>query len=124
MVRTIDAPTEQTRVGPAPADAAAAFSPAVRVLARCGYGSMGAVYVVIGVLAVLAARDRGLQPADFGGAVEALRRSWAGKALGAVIVAGLACHALWLFVRAVSDPERRGAGRAAGLGGPLPSAAG
>lgn len=76
-------------------------SPAVEVLARAGLAARGAVYVLVGALAVQVALDDKGKQADRGGALTEL----AGRPFGAFLVwavgVGLVAMALWRLSEAV-----------------------
>lgn len=77
---------------------------------RAGYVAKGALYCVVGGLAI----DAGVRPYDpLGGARNALvtvQGQWMGQAVVGVLVAGLAAYVLWQLVQAVLDPLRRAKG--------------
>jgi hypothetical protein len=77
---------------------------------RAGYVAKGALYCVVGGLAI----DAGVRPYDpFGGARNALvtvQRQWMGQAVVGVLAAGLAAYGFWQLVQAVLDPMRRAKG--------------
>lgn len=77
---------------------------------RAGYVAKGALYCVVGALAI----DAGVRPYDpLGGARNALatvQRQWMGQALVGFLAAGLAAYVFWQLVQAVLDPLRRGEG--------------
>jgi len=91
-------------------------------LARCGFATKGIVYLLIGVLAAQAAIGAGGKTTDNRGAIESLYQQPFGRALVAAIALGLFAYALWLFVAALLDPERKGSD-AKGAGTRLGSAA-
>ncbi len=87
-----------------------AWSPndnAVEHLARFGYGARGAVYVVVGVLALLAALDGGAA-GDSESALRFVLRGPFGVVLVALLSIGLAGFALWRLVEGLTDADRRG----------------
>jgi hypothetical protein len=85
-------------------------------LARCGYATKGVVYLLIGGLAAKAAAGAGGgKTTDNSGAIETLYQQPFGRFLVSIIAIGLFVYALWLFVSAVLDPERKGT-EAKGLG--------
>lgn len=77
-------------------------------LARAGYAAKGIVYLVIGGLALRAAVGAGGRATDSGGALQAIRDSTGGRALLALMGAGLAGYALWAVLSAFLDAEDRG----------------
>lgn len=85
-------------------------------LARCGYATKGVVYLLIGGLAAKAAAGAGGgKTTDNSGAIETLYQQPFGRFLVGIIAIGLFAYALWLFVSALLDPERKGTD-AKGLG--------
>ncbi|MHB8647175.1 MAG: DUF1206 domain-containing protein [Thermomicrobiales bacterium] len=79
----------------------------VRV-ARCGYGAKGVVYLLIGGLAAKAATGSGGKTTDKTGAIETLYQQPFGRFLVAIVAVGLFAYALWLFIAAALDLERKG----------------
>lgn len=87
----------------------AARNPWSQRLARCGYATKGAIYLLIGVLAAKAAFGAsGGKTTDNTGAIDTLYQQPFGRFLVGVIAVGLFVYALWLFVAAALDPERKG----------------
>jgi Domain of Unknown Function (DUF1206) len=79
-------------------------------LARFGYAAKGTVYIIIGVLAALAAFNKGGRTTDSRGAFgEILSQPYGQVLLGAIAV-GLAGYALWCVIQAIKDTENKGAG--------------
>jgi hypothetical protein len=68
----------------------------------------GAVYVMVGWLALQAAVGIGMAAPDQQGAFEAIAQQPAGIALLGLVAIGLLAYAAWSLVRAVFDPERLG----------------
>jgi hypothetical protein len=79
----------------------------VRKLARVGYAAKGVVYGLIGVLALQAAFGSGGQLAGGQEAVQYIDQQPFGKILLGVIGIGLLGYALWRFIAAAKDPERK-----------------
>ncbi len=86
----------------------AAANPWVERLARLGFAAKGIVYITIGALAVQAARGSGGATTDSRGAIEAIGQQPFGRVLLGVVAVGMLGHALWLFVEAALDPDRKG----------------
>lgn len=84
--------------------------PWVIVLARVGYAAVGAVYIVIGLLAVDAAIGVGGATTNKWGALLAILQQPFGQFLLGFIAVGFFGYALWQFVRAFVDPEGIGTG--------------
>ena len=77
-------------------------------LGRCGLAAKGVVYALIGVLAVQVALGVGGETTDPQGALRRIFTAPYGRVLLAAIAVGLAGFALWQFVQAVLDTERKG----------------
>ena len=93
-------PDLQRATGPA--------APALDVVTRIGFGAKGIVTILVGVLALRFALRRGGEITGQEGAVELVLREPFGRLMLAVLAAGLAAYALWMFVAAFVDPERKG----------------
>src|SRR5688500_15697197 len=83
-------------------------SPFVRKFARVGYAAKGVVYVIVGGLAAAAAFGNGGQTTGSRGALPTLLDQPFGQVLLGMVAFGLACYAIWQFIRAVEDPENEG----------------
>src|SRR5512133_3929609 len=92
----------------------AAREPVLRGAARVGYVARGAVYAVMGLLALALAVGAGGRTTDSKGAIATIAAAPAGRVLVALLAAGLAALALWLVVDAIADPggRRRSGGMA------------
>jgi len=75
----------------------------IEIFTRFGYVSKGTVYLLIGLLALLAALDAGGAPGDPRGFLQRLPEQPLGAAVLFVIAAGMFCYAIWRFVFALSD---------------------
>jgi hypothetical protein len=93
-------PDLQRATGPA--------APALDVVTRIGFGAKGIVTILVGVLALRFALRRGGEITGQEGAVELVLGEPFGRLMLAVLGAGLAAYALWMFVAAFVDPERKG----------------
>ncbi len=82
-----------------------AHSDTVEALARLGYAVKGILYVLVGVLAVLAAFTGGGKTAGSRGAIKSIADAPFGSVLLWGIAAGVAAYALWRFVQAFLDPD-------------------
>lgn len=78
----------------------------VEALARAGYATRGALYVIVGALAALAAFGYGGETTDTKGALLEVYRQPFGALLLALAAIGLAGYAMFLTCRAALDPER------------------
>ncbi|MDF7814375.1 DUF1206 domain-containing protein [Hymenobacter sp. YC55] len=91
-------------------------SSGIRALARFGFAAKGLVYLLMGLLALLAATgQRGGQTADKKQAVHTLQDLPGGPVLLGFIALGLLGYIIWRFVQAVRDTENKGSG-AKGIG--------
>ncbi|MEZ4408584.1 MAG: DUF1206 domain-containing protein [Polyangiales bacterium] len=81
----------------------------VERLARFGIATKGAVYLVLGVLAVMAAAGAsGGRVTDRDGAVRTMTDHPLGTVLLVVVAVGMTGYALWRFAQAVFDPNHAG----------------
>jgi hypothetical protein len=98
----------------------AAANPLLQLLERLGYVVRGALYAVMGLLALgIAVGSTGGKATDLSGALVFLIGNPLGKVVLIVAVIGLTAYSLWGFTRAIYDPLRRGSdagGYAARLG--------
>src|ERR1700682_3753743 len=86
-----------------------ASNPLLELLERLGYAVRGALYVVMGLLALgIALRIGGGQTTDLSGSLVFLVGNPFGKLVLIVAVVGLAAYSLWGFIRAIYDPLHRG----------------
>jgi hypothetical protein len=76
--------------------------------ARLGYAARGAVSLLVGSLALLAAFGRGGEATGSKGALLSLLSQPTGKVLLAVVAFGLLGFAVWRFLQAVLDADGRG----------------
>jgi len=83
-------------------------APVLDVLTRMGFAAKGLLTMLVGVLALRYAFRRGGGITGQGGAVEWVLRHPFGGWMLAVLAVGLASYALWMFVAAFVDPERKG----------------
>jgi hypothetical protein len=87
----------------------AATSPALEILERLGYAVRGALYAVMGILALKVVLSvTGGQTTDLTGSLVSLISNPFGKLVLVVAAVGLAAYSLWGFVRAIYDPLHRG----------------
>jgi hypothetical protein len=77
-------------------------------LARLGYAARGAVSLIVGGLALLAAFGRGGEATGSKGALQALVAQPLGEALLAVVALGLFGFALWRALQSVLDADGEG----------------
>jgi len=89
----------------------AAENPFLALLERLGYVVRGALYAVMGLLALgVALGIVGGQTTDLPGSLVFLTANPFGKLTLVVVVVGLAAYSLWGFIRAIYDPLHRGKG--------------
>lgn len=73
-----------------------------------GYAAKGIVYLVVGVLAGLAALGEGGRTTGSKGAIHEIGQQSFGQVLLLIVGIGLACYALWQFLAALFDAEGEG----------------
>jgi hypothetical protein len=106
-----DSPVGNTErdVGDHAEEAARRVSPWVEWIARFGYAAKGVVYVVMGVLAMLAAmRAGGGSTTDQNGAFQTIEEAPLGQVLLGVVAVGLMGYVLWRSIQALADPDGEG----------------
>jgi len=87
----------------------AAANPGLELLERLGYVVRGAIYIVMGVLALrIALQKPDGQALDMTGSVVFLIGNPFGRWVLLVIIVGLAAYSIWGLIRAVFDPLHRG----------------
>jgi hypothetical protein len=84
--------------------------PGLVTAARFGYAAKGAVYIIVGLLALQAALGSGGQTTDKRGALSSLTNQPGGKLVLGLLAAGLFGYALWRLVEAATDAEGAGPG--------------
>lgn len=85
-----------------------AAHPWMERLARFGYTAKGLVYIVVGVLATLAAFGWGGHLTDTRGAMRTIEVQPFGKVILGGVAAGLGAYVLWRWVQAVADVDHKG----------------
>ena len=83
-------------------------APVIDVVTRFGFATKGLVTMMVGGLALRYALREGGEITGQEGAVESVLREPFGRWMLAVLAAGLAGYAVWMFVGAFLDPERKG----------------
>src|SRR6202521_3183862 len=87
----------------------AAANPALEILERLGYAVRGALYAVMGLLALRVVLGvAGGQTTDLTGSLVSLISNPFGKLVLIVAAIGLTAYSLWGLVRAIFDPLHRG----------------
>ncbi|WP_409250909.1 DUF1206 domain-containing protein [Bacillus sp. SCS-153A] len=82
--------------------------PWVKGLGRMGYLAKGSVYVLIGVLAFMAAIGAGGKTTDTSGALASIASQPFGEILLWILAVGLAGYVIWKVVEAITDPQNKG----------------
>ncbi|TWT73419.1 hypothetical protein Pla123a_37540 [Posidoniimonas polymericola] len=77
-------------------------------LARLGYASRGAIYLIIGGLAVLSAFGEGGKVTDSKGALSKVLESPGGWLIVLALAVGLVGYSIWRFCQVVYDPDHHG----------------
>lgn len=88
--------------------AARGVTPVIDRFSRLGFGAKGVVTVLVGALALRHALGVGGRITGERGAIQSVLTQPFGRILLAVLAVGLAGYALWMFVAAIVDPERKG----------------
>ncbi len=83
-------------------------APWIERLGRFGYAARGVVYALVGWFAALAAAGEGGGITDKRGVLNWIEEAPFGKFLLIAIAVGLAGYALWRFIQAIRDTERKG----------------
>jgi hypothetical protein len=87
----------------------AAANPQLELLERLGYAVRGALYAVMGFLALrIALAQPGGKATDLSGSLVWLIGNPLGKLVLIVLIIGLIAYSIWGFVRAIYDPLHRG----------------
>jgi hypothetical protein len=86
----------------------AANNPAGQKLMRFGFVARGALYCLIGVLALMMAFGNGGETTDKRGAIQSIAEQPFGEVLLWLVCIGLFGHAVWRFYEVIADPERTG----------------
>lgn len=82
--------------------------PWFKLLSRAGMAARGAVFLIIGILAIKVATDSGGTTTDQKGALAELAKQPFGEALLLVLVVGLAGYALFRIAQGVLDTDDKG----------------
>lgn len=75
---------------------------------RLGFGAIGVVYILVGILAAQAAIGAKQANAGVRGALQYIAYLPLGQILLIAVAAGLVCHALWRLTQALMDTDRKG----------------
>lgn len=85
-----------------------AAHPWMERLARFGYAAKGVVYMVVGVMATLAAIGAGGGTTDTRGALQKIEAQPFGKFALGTVAFGLVGYVIWRWLQAIADTERKG----------------
>lgn len=85
-----------------------ATHPWVERIARFGYATKGAVYIVIGGLATMAAVGMGGETTDTHGALQTIENQPFGKFGLATVAFGLVGYVVWRLLQAIADTDEKG----------------
>lgn len=85
-----------------------ASHPWIERIARFGYATKGAVYMVVGALATKAAFGAGGETTDTRGALEAINEQPFGKFALGTVAFGLIGYVLWRWIQAIADTDDKG----------------
>lgn len=77
-------------------------------IAIIGFISKGIIYIVIGVLSLLAALNMGGESSGTSQALAFLKRQDFGQIMLLMLGVGLLCYSFWMFVQSIKDPENLG----------------
>jgi hypothetical protein len=83
------------------------ISPWIRWTARCGFVAEGAMYLLLGGFALLAAIFSRQRPQGYLGAMHRLAQLPLGGVMLVALLAGLTAFAAWKLIQAAFDPEHR-----------------
>jgi hypothetical protein len=85
-----------------------AAHPWVERIARFGYATKGAVYMVVGLLATMAASGMGGETTDTRGALQTINEQPFGKFVLGTVAFGLVGYVIWRWIQAVADTDDKG----------------
>lgn len=88
--------------------AARRASPWIERFGRFGYAAKGVVYALVGVLAAQAAFGAGGETTDAQGALQEIVQAPFGQFLLGTVAIGFIGYALWNFIQAIMDTEKKG----------------
>lgn len=86
-----------------------------KIAATIGFVSKGIIYLVIGILSLLAALNMGGESSGTNQALVFLKNQPFGQILLMLLGVGLLCYSFWMFVQSIKDPEDLGNSRKAKL---------
>lgn len=81
----------------------------IEKLARFGFIAKGVIYVLLGIMAVMAAIGQGgTQQADRNGVAQLIFEQPFGRILAILLVIGIIGYVIWRFIEAINDPQHVG----------------
>lgn len=86
-----------------------------KTTAIIGFVSKGIIYLVIGMLSLLAALNMGGESSGTNQALVFLKNQAFGQILLLFLGVGLICYSFWMFVQSIKDPENTGSDKNAKL---------
>jgi hypothetical protein len=89
-------------------EAAQDASPVIEKLARFGYVAKGVVYILVGIIAIIAAMGFRQQATGSRGVLATIAQAPLGRPLLIALAVGLAGYALFKLLSGLLDPEREG----------------
>ncbi|WP_026451245.1 DUF1206 domain-containing protein [Aequorivita capsosiphonis] len=84
-----------------------------KTIAVIGFVSKGIIYLVIGILSLLAALNMGGQSSGASQALIFLKKQFLGRTMLLLLGLGLCCYSFWMFFQSIKDPENDGTDRKA-----------
>ncbi|HLS31857.1 MAG TPA: DUF1206 domain-containing protein [Flavobacteriaceae bacterium] len=84
-----------------------------KTIAIIGFIAKGFIYLVIGILSLLAALAMGGESSGTNQALAFLKRQPFGQVMLLFLGVGLLCYSFWMFVQSIQDPENSGSDRKA-----------
>lgn len=87
-----------------------AAHPWVERIARFGYATKGAVYIVVGALATMTAAGLGGETTDTRGALQTIKEQPFGKFVLGTVAFGLVGYVIWRWIQAIADTDGKGSG--------------
>src|SRR5690606_20897975 len=85
--------------------AVAAHREKLQLAAKVGWGTKGALYLTLGILALMAGFGSGGQISGSEGVLQWIQNQPLGSVLLVIAALGFSCYAIWRFVQAALDPE-------------------
>lgn len=86
-----------------------------KTIAFIGFVSKGIIYLVIGVLSLLAALNMGGESSGTSQALAFLKKQAFGQTMLSFLGVGLLCYSFWMFIQSIQDPENIGSDKKAKL---------